>query len=205
VSNTDKPGIEERYRSAVHTSNMDVDARTSRSASDVVGAMGLADKHLTTGWVTTGTNGQGYSIPEAPLAAPLQRLLAGDSRAAHEIVRILAAMAWSKAETQRIKPKITRTMAHDMARACLAWHRNGACRPCGGHGFLVIRGSSRLGAQQCPACTGTGRLPFEEMVDPKNKRPERRELGRWLLAEMERSLGRAGPAAMAAIAPKLDL
>lgn len=190
----------ERYAVAVHAKSLVVDERTTYADSDVLGAMGLAAKHLTDGFVTTGPDGQGYPVREAPLAVPLHRLLAGDNRAVHDVVRILAELLWSKADRERIKPKITRVMAHDMACACLAWHRHGTCLACGGHGFDLIPGAPTLSERECKPCHGTGRVPFETQFPE-----ERREIARWLLAEMERALGRAGPAAMTAIAPKLDL
>lgn len=199
-----KPKIEERYRSAINTSNMGVDERTYRSASDVVGAMGLADKHLTEGWVTTGP-GKGYDIKESPLSAPLQRLLSGDNRASHEIVRILAEMLWKRAEGQNTKPKIIRPIATDIARACLGWFRHGTCKACGGHGFEMIKNTPIKSACECQSCKGKGKMPLERSLDPDHEHPEYRALGIWLASEMERALGRAGPAAMAAIAPKLDL
>jgi hypothetical protein len=188
----------DRYASAVHARSLVVDERTTYSDSDVLGAMGLAAKHLAAGWVTTGPE-EGYPIREAPLAVPLQRLLAGDNRAAHEIVGILAGMVWGKAERERVKPKLTRVMAHDMACGCLAWHRHGTCTSCRGHGYDLIPGAPMLSERECKPCHGTGKIPFEDQF-----KDEHVDLARWLLAEMERALGRAGPAAMATIAPRLD-
>jgi len=95
--------------------------------------------------------------------------------------------------------------AHDLAKVCIAWYREGTCKPCGGHGKLVIKGTVTLGIEDCPKCHGMGRIDFERQIDPDGKSPDLRELGRWMLSEMDRALGRAGPLAMAAIAPRLEL
>lgn len=204
MTDAERPDINERYRAAIHTSNLGSDPRSFRSPSDVLGAMGLADKRLTDGWVTTGPDNEGYDIKPAPLAVPLARLLAGDHKAAHEIVRILAEMVWSKADNDRTKPKVSRPEAHDMACACLAWHQHGTCKHCGGHGYSLIPGVPSLSAHECEHCHG-GKIPLHKAFDPQHRYQPRLELARWLLAEMERAMGRAGPEAMKAIAPRLDL
>lgn len=198
--------IIERYASAINAKSLVVDERTTFADSDVLGAMGLAGKRLAAGWVTTGPDGDGYPVRESPLSVPLQRLLSGDNKASHEVVAILAAMVWSRAAGKNVKPKVTRVMAHDMACGCLAWHRHSACKACGGHGKLRIPGTNVLGDRNCPKCfdrvrqESTGRIPFESQF-----RVEHVDLARWLLSEMDRALGRAGPEAMKAIAPRLDL
>ncbi len=171
--------IQDRYASAIRSSNLQTDERTTYSDTDVLGAFGLAGK-------------------EHPLAVALQRLFLGDNGAAPEIVEILAAEAWKKA--RGLDVKFTRVQADDMARACLAWHRNAACRSCGGHGYLVIDGTKTLGDQECKVCKGTGKRPFE-----REFLTEHRELAGWMVASMEREQARAGSAAMAKIAPKLDM
>ncbi|MDN8612778.1 hypothetical protein [Variovorax ginsengisoli] len=175
--------VTDRYASAVRSSCLTVDERTTFSDTDVLGAMGLAARALTS---------EGH-----PLAVALERLFAGDNGASIEIVEVLATMIRGKAPALRLK--LTTTQAVDMARACLAWHRDGVCRPCGGHGTLVIPGSRTLGVQQCKPCRGHGKIPFERQF-----RVEWRDLAAWLVAEMEREQGRAGPAAMKALAPRLD-
>lgn len=120
----------------------------------------------------------------------------GDAAASTVIVVILADMARGKAPA--LHTDITQTQAEDMARACLAWHRDSACKACGGHGQMVIKGSTTIGGALCKPCKGTGRIQFE-----KQFRHHWRDLARWLVAEMEREQGRAGPAAMDALAPKL--
>lgn len=173
--------IQDRYASAIRASSLKHDPRSMHSATDVLGAYGLASK-------------------EQSLAVALERLLSGDNRQAHEVVRMMSLMVWSRAQVMRVKPKLMRPSAHDMACACLAWYRNGVCRPCGGLGKTLMPGTTVLSAHECQVCKGTGKVLFEQQF-----KPEWRELAAWLQAEMQRSLASAGPAAMARLAPSLDL
>lgn len=170
--------IIERYASAIRSSNLTVDERTTYSDPDVLGAMGLAAK-------------------EHELSVALERLFCGDNHASFQIVAILAEMLRGKAPMMR--ENVTEAQAVDMAKACMAWHRDGKCRPCGGHGLLLIPGTKVLGNVSCKACKGTGTREFE-----KEFHPSKRPLAQWLVAEMERAQGRAGGAAMAKIATTLD-
>lgn len=185
--------IQDRYASAVHSSNLAVDEKTYMGDSDVLGAYGIADRVLTTGRTSDGQN-----VRPCPLAVPLERLFAGDNNAAYDIVRMLAEMAHE--HSFKIKVKIKRVQCTDMAKACLAWHRDGTCKPCGGHGKTEIPGTHTLSDHDCPQCRGSGKLPFERQF-----KPEQRELARWLVAEMARASGYAGPAAMRALASQLEL
>ena len=171
--------IIDRYASAVRSSNMGSKPETTRSDSDVIGAAGLAAKHV-------------------PLGIALMRLLSGDNHASGVIVDILAEKAVGKA--YRLGNECGRVEATDIARAVLAWHRDATCKPCGGHGVLHIPGTPTLGSERCPRCKGAGRMPFDRQFSMV-----RLELARWLVAEVERELAIAGPAAMRALAPRLDL
>ncbi len=171
--------IQERYASAIRSRNLRSEERTTYSDSDVIGAYG---------WAST----------QGSLAVDLERLFAGDNGAAGAVVETLAELARGKATAMRMK--IGSAQAVDMARACLAWHRDGTCRPCGGHGKLVIPGTKTHGDRDCQVCRGTGKRPFE-----REFHPEKRQLARWLLAEMQRATAEAGPAAMRALAPRLEL
>lgn len=158
----------------------------------------MADKTL-----SEGKDRQGNHFVQAPLAVPLQRLFSGDNRAAHDIVRTLADMAWRHA--RGIPVKLSRPGAHDLACQCLAWHRNGTCKACGGHGYDKIPGTSSLSSHECGVCRGSGKIPFEDAIDPKGTNIGLRQLGRWMLNQMERDMGRAAPVAMAALAKEMDL
>lgn len=175
----------DRYSSAVHSGNLKSDPNRETDL-DVVGAAGLAARR-------------------SPLAVALLRLFVGDDREAEQIVTILENMLVGKAF--RLGIEITRPEARDMGKAVLAWHREGVCKPCGGHGFDVQNGSSKVGqgravlsATNCKFCRGTGKILFDRQFPIT-----RLELARWLLAEIEREQAVAGPSAMAALAPKLDL
>lgn len=182
----------ERYASAIGSSNLKVDERTVYSDTDVLAGMGLADKAL--------TSGQGFNGPikPAPLAVALQRLFMGDNRAVRQIVPLLAIMAWEEAKRQKVNLKRVQSM--DMARACLAWHRDGVCKACGGHGKLKIPGTTTIGVVDCKPCKGVGKVPFDRQFHA-----EQREVARWLIVEMERNQAMAGPEAMKWIAPRLDV
>ena len=184
--------IQERYASAVRSGNLRSDVRTTYGDPDVLGAYGLADRSLT--------------ARNQPLAVPLERLLQGDVAAGLEIIGLLGDMGWKQARAMNIK--CAKATAQDMARACLAWYRHGTCPACGGHGRLKVPGTTFIGPIGCKACRrtpsdseGTGRIPFDRAIHPAELRP----LASWMLAEMERASCRAGPAAMQAIAPTLDL
>ena len=171
--------IIDRYNSAVRSSNLKSEPSTTASDTDVLGAMGLARKRN-------------------PLAIALTRLLSGDNSASSEIVRILAASLKGKAK--RDGPPMKWVECEDMARGVLAWYRHGACTACGGHGFRLIEGTRTVGDHACSHCRGTGKILFD-LQWPM----ERILLARWLLKEVEREQAIAGAAAMAALAPRLDL
>lgn len=167
----------ERYASAVRSTNLAINERTTRSDSDVLGAMGLAAR-------------------EFPLAVVLQRLFLGDGTAARELVEILADDAWRQARALKIK--LNRVQAYDLAQGCVAWHRNPTCNSCGGHGATVIPGSTTLGVR-CKPCKGTGRTSLSKLFQ------EHAEIADWLVAHMERHQAMAGPEAMKQITGYLDL
>lgn len=177
--------FDDRYSSAVRSSNLRSKADTTNSDSDVLGAAGLAGK-------------------KAPLAMALLRLFMGDNHAAREIVAILAGMADGKA--YRLGIEITRVECADMSRAVLAWCRDGTCKACGGHGFKlqgdaeIGQGRAVLSEHHCPACRGERKVPFDRQFSL-----ERLELARWLRAEIEREAAKAGQEAMRKLAPRVEL
>jgi hypothetical protein len=189
--------IQNRYASAVHSSNLAVDGKTYMSDSDTLGAMGLADKALTEGRRIIAPDTY-EPVRPAPLAVSLERLFSGDNRAAYDIVRTLAEMAHE--HSFKIDCRIKRVQCVDLARACLAWHRDGTCKPCEGRGYQLIPGTKTLSERECPECRGSRKMQFERQF-----RPEWRELARWMVSEMTRASGYAGPAAMRALAPQLEL
>ncbi|MGJ7531269.1 hypothetical protein [Variovorax sp. GB1P17] len=167
----------ERYASAVRSTNLEINERTTRSDSDVLGAMGLASRQF-------------------PLAVALQRLFPADSNAARELVEIPADDAWRQARAMKVK--LNRVRAYDLAQGCVAWHRNPTCDNCGGHGATVIPGSTTLGVK-CKPCKGTGRTSLSTVFKGHA------EVADWLVAHMEKHQAMAGPEAMKQIAWYLDL
>lgn len=185
--------VTERYAAAVHSKSLTVDERTAYSDTDVLAAYGIADRNLERGF-----DGRGRSFTPAPLAVPLERLFAGDHKAAHEIVLILAGKAFM--EARRLGVKLSQPQAHDMACMMLAWFRNGTCQPCGGRGKPTIKDSPVMTAHDCDHCLGTGKILFY-----KQFRYEWKPLAEWLKDEMDRACARAAPAAMRFLRDQMDL
>ena len=172
-------GITDRYASAVHSSDMRSAAATTSSDSDVIGAFGLASKRH-------------------PLAVALARLFAGDNHAVNALTELLSSMVQRRADNRRIR--LHWTQAQDLARSVVAWHRDGRCKQCDGHGYQRIADTPSLSDAPCRACHGTTKVPFEPQFQPAT-----RPLAQWLLSEIEREQAKAGAAAMACLAPRLNL
>ena len=172
-------GIADRYASAVHSSDLRSAASTTASDSDVIGAYGLASKRH-------------------PLAVALARLFAGDNHAASSLTELLSSMVQRRADSRRIK--LHWTHAQDLARSVLAWHRDGRCKHCDGHGYQRIADTPSLSDAASRACHGTTKLPFEPQFQAAT-----RPLAQWLLSEIEREQAKAGAAAMVCLAPRLSI
>lgn len=181
--------IQDRYASAIHSSNLKTKAETVMSDTDVLGAYGIADRRLSAGV---------DHFSKHPLAVLLERMFLGDNAAAGEIVSILGEVIRVKAQALRIR--MTEVQAADMARVTLGWFRHPSCKVCGGHGFRIIPGTKTLGDSRCRPCNGTGKVQLEQAF-----RVDQRELVAWVMACLEREVGMAGPAAMRALCPQLDL
>lgn len=171
--------FEDRYAGAVRSSNLRGNANRE-TALDVLGAAGIVGK-------------------TAPLAMALERLFVGDNTAAESVVAILAASLVGKA-WRNDEQRVPRAQAADIAKAVLAWHRDGVCKPCGGHGVLLMRGAPTLSDKKCPECRGTGKIPFDRQFPMDVV-----WLARWGLAELEREMAVAGPLAMAKLGREMDL
>ena len=191
--------ISNRYASAVHSSNLKVSRETDKTTetviddTDTLGAMGLADRDL-----ERGHRSDGSPLRPAPLAVPLERLFAGDRNAAHDIVRKLAEMLYTHSFEVRVK--VARPICVDIAKACLAWHRDGVCKACGGHGYSLIPGVPSLSGHQCPECAGTGKILLGKVFSAKHM-----VLAQWLVDEISREAGRAGPVAMRLLSSTMNL
>jgi hypothetical protein len=168
--------ILERYSQAVHSDCLTVDERTTFSDTDVLGAAALASR----------THALGIA---------LVRLFADGKP--ELVTSILTEMAFKRARFYRLK--FGQVQAADIAKAVLGWHRHGACKPCGGTGFAVIPGTPSLGSG-CEHCRESGRIPFDEQFPDDTL-----ELAKWLSTQIEREQAMAGSAAMAMLAPRIDL
>jgi hypothetical protein len=185
--------ITERYASAIKSSNLKTVAGTTYGDTDVLGAYGIADRRL-----SLGINAAGVQVSDRrPFAVPLQRLLMGDGGAAVELVDLLAQGLRGQAKAAKVV--LTACGSQKMARAVIAYFRNSACPSCGGHGFEVVPGSNALGVTKCGACEGTGKVQIIKAF-----RQDHRELVRWAMDRVEEESARAGPAAMKAIADKME-
>lgn len=171
--------IVDRYASAVRSSNLRSKPETHASDSDVLGAVGLASKHQ-------------------PLAWALHRLFVGDNHAMQLVLDHMTRKIVGKA--YRLGREIDEVGATIMARLVLDWVRSTTCPACGGLGFERMVEAPALSDQACINCRGTSRRPFDSLFSM-----ERLDLARWICAEVEREAAKAGPSAMAALAPRLDL
>jgi hypothetical protein len=192
----------DRYARAINSANLKNaevkgDEGQGTIDTDVLGAMGVADRALTQGYVVTGV-GKRYPVKPNALAGAIARLLTGDDRATSDILSTLGQMTFE--QSWQLKVKVTRVQADDIAKACYAWYRHGTCKPCGGHGKTLIPGTRTLSDHDCQKCRGLGKLPFETQFVPAH-----RDLARWAVAELGRSAGRAFDVAARKIAPTLDL
>lgn len=167
--------IIDRYASAIHATSLKSEARTTWSDADVIGAAGIASKYQ-------------------PLGIALTRMLSGGGTG--DVIREMTIAVREKSFA--MKCRVTEPQAQDIATAVLSWFRFGTCQPCGGTGYKIIVGTPSLG-DECPRCSGTGKIPFESQF-----RQEWRGLAKWLAGEIERSQAQAGDAAMRAIAGKMD-
>lgn len=171
--------INERYAGAISSKDLKSDERTTFSDSDVLAAMGLAGK-------------------SAPLGVALARLLAGDGRAAEDVVTVLGASMVQRAFLNKPRREISTEVARQIVTAVLDWFRDSACRVCGGVGFQRIEGAPSLSDNPCPVCRGSGKRNFDGMFDVPD-----RAWARWAAAEIEREQAIAGPIAMRLIAQRM--
>lgn len=168
--------ITERYFSSVRSSNLRSIERTTRSDSDVVGAVGLAAKR-------------------EPLGVALMRLFTGDNGAADQVILILAGRI-----KDHFQGQLSSTQSRDVAAGVLEWNRNSVCTSCNGSGYEVIPGTPSLSDHECKACRGTGKRLFQ-----KQFHRDKLKFADWAQAQIETAQSRAGQEAMRAIAPSLDL
>lgn len=178
--------IQERYSQAIRSSNLTPDVNTTFSDLDVIGAMAIADRRLSTGLFNRARIGAGA----------VSRMVAGDSNATSDVVRVLAGRLIDS--DQYDGPSVVSyVQALDIARACIAWLLHGACKRCGGRGKEPRRDAPTTHSAACPDCDGTGKMSFITHF-----RHEHKDAAKWLVQEMARDLGQCGAGALRALAPK---
>lgn len=150
---TDAPRTtEERYTTAVTTSNLRCDTHDHASIGDV-------DVLIAAGWSQSRTG-----------AALLRLASEYDSaaRAGHG-TRMDAAMFVGKLRTlPKVRIQIAMQLAawkvddaHEAALLILAWWLHKVCGKCHGRGYDVVPGTARLSAKSCRSCDGSreSRIP----------------------------------------------
>ncbi len=165
------------------------------------GAMSIVEWYA--GDVAAGTQGDpvgaaGFAGRTRPLALALLRLFVGDDHAAKDLIPLMSQMLVGKAF--RTGLDLRQMAAEDIAKAVLAWHRDGVCKPCFGRGYLQIDGAPSLSDHACPSCKGSRRAPLESAF-----RVEHAGLARWLASEIDREQAIAGKEAMKRLAPRFQL
>ena len=181
--------IIDRYAGAVRATSLKSSSETMADGTDPAKTANRVDI----------LGAAGFAAKRRPLALALARLFAGDNKAAAEIVGILAVMVDAKS-WQSDGANVPRVEAEDIARKVLAWHRDGVCKACSGHGFELVHGAPSLSGVECKACKGSRRKPFD-----REFAMERLHLARWLREKIEAEQAGAGAAVMAALAPRLNL
>ena len=139
--------ITQRYASAVNSSNLKSKPETTYSDTDVLGAHGIASRYV-------------------PLGVALQRLFVGGKP--RECVSVMTAMVTARAAAYR--HKIAPTTATEISQKVLAWYRFGTCTDCGGTCKEVkFEPKPHLSDEDCQACHGTGKRPFDNAFHPETR------------------------------------
>lgn len=128
---TDKPGIEETYSGAIHSSNLRMEVREDSPN-------GAACVLIAVGW------------SPSRLGAALMRLHSSASREGVEQVHSLIAGQAAHWGIER---------PHAVAGSVLAWWLVHNCKACGGVRFELIKDTPMLSSRHCKACKGTGETP----------------------------------------------
>lgn len=123
--------IHERYSVARNTSNLAVNPRTSLSASDVLGAAGMA--------------GQEYELALLLWSVLYQ----GKIQAKVALVNHLSRDLRNQMEQKRWTgdPVV-------ITKEVIGWWFNGVCKSCKGRGYEVLKGTPHLSERLCKACHG---------------------------------------------------
>jgi len=131
--------INERYSVARNTSNLKSVPKTTFSASDVLGAAGMARQ-----------------VREDTAAMILWEVnFKGKAQAKMELVDIL-----SKQLAFHMLRNRSQGDSRKIAIEVVSWWLYGTCKPCGGLGYEQISGAPTLSARVCKSCRGTKKVPL---------------------------------------------
>lgn len=157
----------ESYSRAIHATSLKSVPESTFSATDTLGAAGLAARH------------EGLGIA-------LSRVFHGGGGTT-EAVEAMAEAVFDRSRyiSRHTNYRLTEVQARDLARSVFAWYRHGTCQPCGGIGYTRIKDTPSLGSR-CHYCDGTGRLIFVKMFQHRH-----RELAEWLQDSIGLALSRA--------------
>ena len=129
--------IAERYSAARNTSNLKSDPRTLLSASDVLGAAGMASQEHADAMRLWEVAFQGKTSAKIALVESLTKPLT--------LFMIRRGLSGD--------PKT-------VAREMVAWQLHGACPVCGGEGHEVVPNTTVRYDHPCRACDGGGKVAF---------------------------------------------
>ena len=124
----------ERYANARHASNLKSEPRTSHSASDVLGAAGLAAQ------------------THADAMALFSVVYGGGSTQKHALMEGLALTLTWHMLNHRLKGD-----PRKIAQQVIAYHLHAVCPACAGVGHQVVPGTITRANEPCSACNGLGK------------------------------------------------
>ena len=144
-----KPNIEERYSSAINTSNLRVEADKGGSA-DLLIAVGWSASRLGAALMRLHTEYDSAAVPPGAVSDTDCYLLQWKLKSLPDVLEQVTIYATVRG--------IERPQA--VALAVVAFWLDKHCQRCSGHKFERIPGTPSLSAKHCKACRGTGEIPF---------------------------------------------
>ncbi len=143
----DAPTTEEKYTTAIHASNLRVEADKG-GAADVLIAVGWSPSRLGAALLRLHSEFDGAGLSRNPSATDM-RLLLGKLKCLPDVRREAA----KQAEAWRM------TDPDGIASAVVLHWLDQRCRACNGLGAKVIPGTPALQSKPCHVCRGTGKAP----------------------------------------------
>jgi len=156
--------MQQRYLTARGTSNLRISARQV-SAADVL---------VASGWVARFKEKNRLALDIVGVLGTEE--MRGANRVANDLSDWLMHRSYKQSGTA-----MTRIEARDLALMVLKWWKRPACLACGGHGHPTIENSPVIDESKiCHTCEGTGRIPLDRLIKPKNLHH-----AKWLAGEIE--------------------